>query len=556
MKHIFKTTFLLILLFHFLRTALIAQDTKSGEENFVFQKEIMEDFKKYLNSINDIEELNESDSVIAQSFLKSHYLDHEKIILYKKEHIEDYYKKDSKDNIILWGLDLTRKDMIPLVQARRDELSSHNTESNNPEEGKRAKGTIPQYWFWIVAIVLVIALLFILKSKKKEHPVITPPNNRNNNGNDSDNNIVVRRKTTSVLRKQSLEDVIDNENYLKIDCSEFCDDSAVRRIYLKNTCIKEIYNMYAEDLRNPDNPKEDGCMVLGRWVYDQESDEYYVSLEHAVFPGDDAVFSEYELNFGAKIKINIMTKLRKLRQETQLQYDLTCWVHSHPGIGVFFSNTDYSLHMLHKHPTHPKFLTAIVVDILTPRQDLGIFTFKKDMSMNSKADLKKMYTLDEWYKWAVESSRNAFKPEDHFNTLQDVKERFDGCHDIQLNNGAIIDMGLLATEHQDGYIGRIHGFVKHNMDKIEYVATSVSAAETGKGNDTIGSFIITTHCSIPSVRKALAGLLDNNGFVMVYSTADGLLTSIPIVDNDLCTDPNYYGEQQLEDLKIWTRRKR
>ena len=350
--------------------------------------------------------------------------------------------------------------------------------------------------------------------------------------------------------------MFNNENYMKIDCSDFYDNTAVKNMYIKNTCIKEIYNMYAEDLRNPDNPKEDGCMVLGRWVYDQEKDEYSVSLEYCVFPGDDAVFSEYELSFGAKIKINIMTKLRKLRQETQLQYDLTCWVHSHPGIGVFFSNTDYSLHLLHKHPTHPKFLTAIVVDILTPQQELGIFTFKRDMSINSKAELKKTYSLEEWYKWAVGSNRNSFKPEDHFNTLESANSHMEGCRSIHLSNGSIIDMGMLVTEHREDYVGNILGFVNSKSEVKEYVATKVSSSDSEQDLDTIGCFVIVTHCSIPSVRKALANRLGKIGFVLVYSTTDGLLTSIPVINNDLCIDQNFYGEQQLEDLKIWTRRKR
>lgn len=76
-------------------------------------------------------------------------------------------------------------------------------------------------------------------------------------------------------------------------------------------------------------------MVLGRWVYDEERDEYYVSLEEIVKPGDDAIFKEYELNFGGKIKLKVAEKLRRLRRETNLQYDMTCWVHSHPGLGVF-----------------------------------------------------------------------------------------------------------------------------------------------------------------------------------------------------------------------------
>lgn len=538
MKHFFKTSLLITLLFHVVGHALIANEVVSTDDKSVPMSEVISDFKAHISTMEGLPFSSDTISLI-NDFLERY--DGTTIIVIDKG--------DTLNPNL--GRIVTESALFETLRTVRRERELSRT--IQPESQKSQRN---HYWIWIVAAVLVIASLLFIKNRKKEQVVITPPNNNNNNNNNSNNDIIIRRKTTSVLKKQSLEDVIENENYMKIDCTDFCDDSSVSSIYIKNTCIKEIYNMYAEDLRNPENPKEDGCMVLGRWVCDPNTEKYCVSLEHAVFPGDDAVFSEYELNFGAKIKLNIMTKLRKLRQETQLQYDLTCWVHSHPGIGVFFSNTDYSLHMLHKHPTHPKFLTAIVVDILTPQQELGIFTFKQDLSINSKADLKRLYSLEEWYKWAVESSRNAFKPEDHFNTLQETKERIETCHDIQLSNGAIIDMGLLATEHQEGYIGCIQGFVRHTLGNSEYVATNVSSTEIGQDPEPIGYFIVTTHCSIPSVRKVFAGQLGNVGFVLVYSTTDGLLTSIPIVNNDLCTDQNYYGEQQLEDLKIWTRRKR
>ena len=314
--------------------------------------------------------------------------------------------------------------------------------------------------------------------------------------------------------------------------------------------------MYAEDLRNPNNPKEDGCMVLGRWVHDAESNEYYVSLEHIVLPGDDAVFAEYELNFGGKIKLKVTEKLRKLRRDTNLQYDLTCWVHSHPGLGVFFSNSDSNVQMQLKHPTHPNFLTAIVVDILTPQQEMGIFTFKRDSSINSKADLKKMYSLEELYKWAVESDRNSFKPEDYYNTLSNSKKHNNSCSGIELSNGAIIDMGKFATEESTGFVGMVHGFTNQQGLKTENVAVTVTKNEAVPDNELVGCFIMATHCSIPSIRKAIASYINKIRFVLVYTSTDGLLTSIPIINQDICTDENYYGEQKLEELKIWTRRKR
>jgi len=405
----------------------------------------------------------------------------------------------------------------------------------------------------IVALVILLLIVWVVEANKKKGKK-QPTQRLQNQG--AAPGIVVRRTTTSILKEQSLEDVMDNPAYLKVDCEEFCTDSAVRRIYLKNTCVKDIYNMYAEDLRNPNNPKEDGCMVLGRWVCDKDTNEYYVSLEHIVRPGDDAVFSEYELNFGGKIKLRVAEKLRKLRRETNLQYDMTCWVHSHPGLGVFFSNSDNNVQMQLKHPTHPLFLTAIVVDILTPEQELGIFTFKKDGTVNAKADLTKLYSLENLYKWAVESDRNTFKAGDYCNSLAKARKHYYDCAEVQLSNGAIIDMGMLATEQETGTIGFVHGFGETQGAKTRYVAATTSKQDVVPDNDLIGCFLTATHCSIPSIRKAAANHLNRINFVIVSSTTDGLLTTIPVINGELCGDTNYYGEENFEELKIWTRRKR
>lgn len=404
----------------------------------------------------------------------------------------------------------------------------------------------------LLLVVLFVVLFRIRQRKAARKPTVLPVDTANQS---AQADIVVRRKTTSILKKQSLEDVHNNPAYMKIDCADFCEDSAVRRIYFKNTCIKDIYNMYAEDLRNPENPNEDGCMVLGRWVHDAEEDEYYVSLEEIVKPGDDAVFKEYELNFGGKIKLKVSEKLRKLRRETNLQYDMTCWVHSHPGLGVFFSNADSGVQMQLKHPTHPKFLTAIVIDILTPDQELGIFTFKHDMSINSKPELKKMYSLEEMYKWAVSSDRNSFKAEDHYNLMLTSKERIDSCYGVQLSNGAIIDMCQMEADQLSGLVGWVQGYNCKNGSKNEFVAKSVSKEYVIPDNDVLGCFMIGSHRSLPTIRKAISDL-DKIQFVLFYSTSDKTLTAIPVVNGQLSVEENYYGEEKLEELKIWTRRKR
>ena len=421
-----------------------------------------------------------------------------------------------------------------------------------------------------IGILLLLLLIYAISrsGKKKEAvPVANYRSPHTNSKNNAESGIVVRRKTATILKKQSLEGVIDNPDYMKVDVEDFCYDSAVRRIYIKNTCIEELYNMYVNDQNAPEQAREYGCMVLGRWVHDAESNEYYVSLEQIVLPGDDALLEEYELNFGGKIKLKVLEELRKLRRETNLQYDLTCWVHSHPGLGIFFSNSDSSVQMQLKHPTHPNFLTAIVVDTLTPGMELGIFTFHRDTTINTKNDLKQLYSLEEWYDWAKESlagtskqkstdAETTFNSDDYFSTFANASSHSNVCNGIELSNNMVVDICMALTGHSNGIVGHIHGKAVQQGTKTVYLAEQLVENEQQATLPMIGSFVVAQHCSIPSVRKFVEDRLSQIHFVLVYTPADGLLTSIPVIDNDLCTDIKYYGEHKLENLKQWTKRSR
>ena len=419
-------------------------------------------------------------------------------------------------------------------------------------------------------VLLILLIIAISKTGRKKEGVPVNYQSPGSGNSNPDNGIVVRRKTATILKKQSLEGVIDNPDYMKVDVEDFCYDSAVRRIYIKNSCVEELYNMYVNDQSAPEKAREYGCMVLGRWVHDAESNEYYVSLERIVLPGDDAQFEEYELNFGGKIKLKVLEELRKLRRETNLQYDLTCWVHSHPGLGIFFSNSDSSVQMQLKHPTHPNFLTAIVVDTLTQGMELGIFTFHRDTTINTKNDLKKFYSLEDWYEWAKKSlanSRKASKPgdssaqpsfrsEDYFSALANAAAHANECAGIELSGNMVVDICMALTDHSNGIVGLIHGKTVQQGSKTIYLAEQLVDNEQQSMHPLIGTFIVEQHCSIPSVRKYVEGRLDQINFVMVYTPSDTLLTSIPVIGGELSTDIRYYGEQKLENLKQWTKRSR
>ncbi len=424
----------------------------------------------------------------------------------------------------------------------------------------------------IVGAIVVLLLIWAIvsaarKRKSKPAPVAKPTNvNRGSaNTGSGEAGIVVRRKTATILKKQSLEDVIDNPHYMKINLEDCCYESAVRRMYIKDSCLVDIFNMYLPDVEDPDNAREFGCMVLGRWVYDAENSEYYVSLEQIVLPGDDAVFDEYELNFGGKIKLKVLELLRKLRRETNLQYDLTCWIHSHPGLTVFFSNADSNVQDQLKHPQHPKFLTALVVDTLTPTMETGVFTYHRDMTLNTRNDLKKLYSLVEWYEWAQKSVDSEYEASDetpaetdtpYFNTLAESKEHTTACFGINLSRDTIVDLCMSLSNQTNGIAGFVHGHAKTKDQLTEFVAERLSNKEKEENMENVGCFVVAPHLSIPSVRKVVGEKVGQFKFVLVYTPNDGVLTSIPVMADDLCSYESYYGSQKLEDLKLWTKNNR
>lgn len=420
----------------------------------------------------------------------------------------------------------------------------------------------------IVALLLIWAIVRATRKRKSKPTPVAKPSNVNRvsaNTGTGEAGIVVRRKTATILKKQSLEDVIDNPHYMKINLEDCCYESAVRRMYIKDSCLVDIFNMYLPDVEDPDNAREFGCMVLGRWVYDAENSEYYVSLEQIVLPGDDAVFDEYELNFGGKIKLKVLELLRKLRRETNLQYDLTCWIHSHPGLTVFFSNADSNVQDQLKHPQHPKFLTALVVDTLTPTMETGVFTYHRDMTLNTRNDLKKLYSLVEWYEWAQKSVDSEYEVSDetpaetdtpYFNTLAESKEHTTACFGINLSRDTIVDLCMSLSNQTNGIAGFIHGHAKMKDQLTEFVAERLSNKEKEENMENVGCFVVAPHLSIPSVRKVVGEKVGQFKFVLVYTPNDGVLTSIPVMADDLCSYESYYGSQKLEDLKLWTKNNR
>ena len=181
--------------------------------------------------------------------------------------------RDSLENIVY--------DKLVRLETSLNQLEREMNAKPENQLGGLSMNTILGIVGAIVALLLIWAIVSATRKRKSKPAPVAKPTNVNRgsaNTGSGEAGIVVRRKTATILKKQSLEDVIDNPHYMKINLEDCCYESAVRRMYIKDSCLVDIFNMYLPDVEDPDNAREFGCMVLGRWVYDAENSEYYVSL--------------------------------------------------------------------------------------------------------------------------------------------------------------------------------------------------------------------------------------------------------------------------------------
>ena len=209
-----------------------------------------------------------------------------------------------------------------------------------------------------------------------------------------------------------------------------------------------------------------------------------------------------------------------------------------------------------KHTQHPNFLIALVVDILTSTQETGIFTFRRDGSMNSRNDITKMYSLEEMYRWALQSERRSFSPDSYFNVMKGVALKMPECSGVELDNSAIIDLTQILVEPATGIVGWATGSaIDHNGNR-EYAVSAIARDAEKPKSGIVGCLINVAHMSLPTIQRLISHDGASLSFVMVFSSKQMSLTTIPVINGELLTDDRFYGDVNIDDLKIWTRRKR
>lgn len=263
---------------------------------------------------------------------------------------EPYYLKpvglNREENMMLSGQfdgkPITIKvEMNPQQQTAKPEPASKN-------------GSVFNIWLVIgvVLLLLLVGVFFFLKRRKK--PIESSKEQKGPN-------VLSMITDESVVYDKGLEHVLKREKeYLKFDMSQVFDDTAIDKVYFSTDLVKKLYDFFNGSLEEGGRTNEAGCFILGCWDHVKgNKGRYDISLEYMVEPGDDADFGEYSLNFGKKIGINMASVIDTLGQKSKRDYVLTCWMHSHPGLGLLLSNQDLIVQQQLAYSDHRKRLLAL-----------------------------------------------------------------------------------------------------------------------------------------------------------------------------------------------------
>ena len=334
----------------------------------------------------------------------------------------------------------------------------------DPDGGEASKKNLFLYGGLGLLVLVLLALVFILLRKKKTKVEPEKP---------FDPSVISVITDESVQYAHGLQHVKDHlSDYLVFDMDMVYADTALNKVYFSTALIKKLYDFFNNSLEADGRTNETGCFILGCWDQEPGSDRYDISLEYMVEPGDDADFGEYSLNFGKKISINMASVIANLGEKSKRDYVLTCWMHSHPGLGLFLSNQDLIVQKQLTYSDHRDRLLALVIDTNTPDLKLGFFTAKTHGQMNNKEEVKRWFSFEEISRQARELNRNHAVKEDLLSEFVADTDYFT----LDLNDAQLPHLGLAAHainqidstlySCNDGIVGYFFGEEENGYVKI------------------------------------------------------------------------------------------
>lgn len=239
-------------------------------------------------------------------------------------------------------------------------------------------------------------------------------------------------------------------DFYELDLDGIWSDTLVSKVYISRACIRKTYKFFFESCIAEGRIPETGGYLIGAWDVDRRNPEKYnVSLEDFIEPGDDAIYEEYQLNFGAKIGVRLERVIQDYREKSGREYTLTAWFHSHPEIKIFLSNHDLDVQERLSSNEHKHKLLALVIDPNTQEDNkiaffTGIFSYKSNGTMNNNSGGIQMVKWKDLYDWAI----NPVVPEMKDHYCIDLSSIFNksAISRLYLNDKSITRFSLFLDE--------------------------------------------------------------------------------------------------------------
>lgn len=361
-------------------------------------------------------------------------------------------------------------------------------------------------------------------------------------------------------------------DFLELDLNFEWDDTSVKKIYFARDCIIKTYRFFEDSIHAVDNEttaNETGGYLIGRWDFNKDDrNKFDVSLEDFIEPGDDAVFSRYQLNFGAKIAVKLQKALENRRQKVNGDFVLTAWFHSHPGLKIFLSDYDLTVQTDFSKNDEKFKMVALVIDPYTEKWDTGIFTYQSTGLMNNSKDSKQFFSLDNMYKWALgpvngdtenyfSTSLSKFYPDSVIETayfsnpcILEIKRHIeDNTTSYQINDLMVFLTGdkiLNKSGNYDIVFKKLH---HPNEENIE-----------NQVNTNILGCLIKSASDFSNIKNAFANpeiIKTNLPLVFAYCYDDNSVMAISKNINGVFNDiPKKPQKIKFIDMVAWTRKRK
>jgi len=424
--------------------------------------------------------------------------------------------------------------------------------------GIRKRTGIPQELIIIILIaslILIVTMVLIIRSlirkrkvkklRQKEMEYYIRP------VDEVTENITVYTSGLDDVRKSRPDE------YYVVDMLSFFADTAIQTVYISRKCIMDIYKFFSEFLKYSQKTNETGCFVVGRWEYVSESEQsaYNITLEEIIKPGHDAIYGEYALDFGAEIGVGLESRILTLREKTGKDYLQMCWIHTHPGLGLFLSNHDLIVQSQLVYPDHPKRMLAIVIDSNTENLDMAFFAPKKDGAMNNKDELLKEMSLEDIYQWAKKSTKEMIENlnPDYYPHITNYSNTF--IEIFLVSGAAIIDMDTNLALDSQGVAGYLYGNTQPAQKQVFIEEFNNSENDANSKYQKVGCLLVIPEFSLELIVKKYDAVINRFDFFTVYLTNDDSIRFVvKNIEGKFLTDDSH--SVRLLDMKKWTRRRR